>query len=126
MYVVIVGDGIWTSRFTFDNRRGVVLSGSMAYDARVPNVCSSQVANSSESFGSNSVECATSIFLQCACMTSRLVVVGESTRQQLINNRFQGSEYNFMGKPRNVAFPMNDYLIFLLKNSNILNKVHGV
>jgi hypothetical protein len=43
--------------------------------------------------------------LQRTIMTACLVVVGKGTRQQLINNRFQGSVRIFYGEATGVAFP---------------------
>ena len=104
--VIVIGDSVWTTCFAFDNGRSVVLRSSMTYHACVPHMRSAQVADSAEGFGSDGVKGATTIFLQRTIMTACLVVVGKGTRQQLINNRFQGSVRIFYGEATGRGFPI--------------------
>ena len=104
--VVVICDSIRATCLAFDNSRSVVLCSSMTYHASVPHMRSAQVADSAEGFGSDGVKGATTILLQRTIMTACLVVVGKGTRQQLINNRFQGSVRILHGEATAGGFPI--------------------
>ena len=77
MYIIVVGNGIWATRKTFDDTWGIVHCCRMADDACVPHMGSTQITYSTQSFGGDTVEGTATILLNATAVTTSLVVVGK-------------------------------------------------
>ena len=80
MYIIVIGNGIWATRKTFDDTWSIIHSGRMADDTGVPHMGSTQITYSTQSFGGNTIEGTTTILLNTTTVTTSLVVVGKQTR----------------------------------------------
>lgn len=94
--IVVICDGIRTARQSLDQRGGVVLRRGMANDTSVPDMRGTEVSDSPQSTGCDSIERAATIDGQRTCVLPRWIVVGECARQKLIDYWFQ-SYYDGLG-----------------------------
>ena len=86
--VVVVGDGVRRTGFTFGNSRVVILRRSVTNDAGIPHMRNTQIHYGFECPLVDIDKSSAAVLLFRAVMLTRLVIVRKPARKELVNDRF--------------------------------------